>query len=85
MLNTERAKNEDGYATVSTDRVHYYVSGGYNFMLSSTVDLVPSFMVRYVNGAPFSTDFTATTIFDEVFHLGASYIVTGKQIGRAHV
>jgi len=85
MLNTERAKNEDGYATVSTDRVHYYVSGGYNFMLSSTVDLVPSFMVRYVNGAPFSTDFTATTIFDEVFHLGATYRTDKSLAGMAQV
>ena len=34
MLNTERAKNQDGYATVTTDRVHYYFSGGYNFDVS---------------------------------------------------
>ena len=73
ILNTERAKNEDGYATVSTDRVHYYLSGGYNFMLSSSIDLVPTMMIRYVNGAPFSTDFTATTIFNEAYHLGITY------------
>lgn len=73
MLNTERAKNENGYATVATDRVHYYLSSGYNFTLSPNVDLVPSFMVRYVNGAPFSVDFTATTVIDKAFHLGATY------------
>ncbi|WP_339839646.1 PorP/SprF family type IX secretion system membrane protein [uncultured Flavobacterium sp.] len=73
MLNTERARNEDGYATVSTDRVHLYMSSGYNFELSSSVDLLPSVMVRYVNGAPFSTDFTATTVFNNKFDLGVTY------------
>ena len=73
MLNTERAKNEDGYATVATDRAHYYLSGGYTFMLSPTVDLLPTVLVRYVNGAPVSTDFTATTIVNEKFDFGLTY------------
>jgi type IX secretion system PorP/SprF family membrane protein len=73
MLNTERARNEDGYATASTDRAHFYMSSGYNFELSPSVDLFPSVMVRYVNGAPFSTDFTATTIFNKKFDLGVTY------------
>ena len=85
MLNTERAKNEDGYATVATDRVHYYFSGGYNFLLSSSIDLVPSFMVRYVNGAPFSTDFTATTVINENLHLGATYRTDKSLAGLAKV
>ncbi|MCL9770490.1 type IX secretion system membrane protein PorP/SprF [Flavobacterium sp. HXWNR69] len=85
MLNTERAKNEDGYATVSTDRVHYYFSGGYNFDISGNVELVPSVMVRYVNGAPFSTDFTATTIINEGFHLGATYRTDKSLAGLAKI
>jgi len=85
MLNTDRAKNQDGYATVATDRVHYYFSGGYNFLLSPTIDLVPSFMVRYVNGAPFSTDFTATTVIDEMIHLGATYRTDRSIAGLAKV
>lgn len=73
ILNTDRAKNDDGYATASTDRAHFYLSSGYDFDINPTVKLIPSVMIRYVNGAPFSTDFTATTIVDEVFHLGATY------------
>lgn len=83
MLNTARAKNENGYATVATDRVHYYLSSGYNFTLSPMVELVPSFMVRYVNGAPFSTDFTATTIVDKTIHLGATYRTDKSVAGMA--
>ncbi len=73
MLDTERAKNQDGYATVATDRAHYYLSGGYDFEINQTIDLLPSIMIRYVNGAPFSTDFTATTIFNKKFDLGVTY------------
>jgi type IX secretion system PorP/SprF family membrane protein len=73
ILNTNRAKNEDGFATAATDRAHFYLSSGYNFDINSSIKLVPSIMVRYVNGAPFSTDFTATTIIDDAIHLGATY------------
>ena len=30
-------------------------------------------MTRYVNGAPFSTDFTAMASFNKVFEMGATY------------
>jgi type IX secretion system PorP/SprF family membrane protein len=73
LLNTERARNEDGFATVATDKSHFYLSGGYNFMLNEKFDLLPSMMVRYVNGAPFNTDFTLTSIYNHSFHLGATY------------
>lgn len=85
ILNTERAKNEDGFATVATDRVHYYLSGGYTFELSPTFNLVPTMMIRYVNGAPFSTDFTATTVFNESFHLGATYRTDKSLAGLAQI
>lgn len=73
LLNTERAKNEDGYATVATDRVHMYLSGGYTFKLNEELDVTPSVMTRYVNGAPFSTDFTTMASFNKVFEMGATY------------
>ena len=73
LLNTERARNEDGYATVATDRVHFYLSGGYTFNVNESLNLTPSVMTRYVNGAPFSTDFTSMASFNNVFELGATY------------
>ncbi len=59
------------------------MSGGYNFELSNSIDLLPSVMVRYVNGAPFSTDFTATTIINDVFNLGATYRTDSTIAGMA--
>ena len=73
MLDTKRAKNEDGFATAATDQAHYYFSAGRTFEVTPSIDLVPSIMVRYVNGAPFSTDFTTTAKFDDKFDLGVTY------------
>lgn len=85
FLNTERARNEDGYATVATDRAHFYLSGGYNFTLNENFELLPSVMVRYVNGAPFNTDFTLTSVYNKSFHLGATYRTNQSIAGFAKV
>lgn len=73
MLDTKRAKEEEGFATAATDRAHYYLAAGRTFEISPSIDLMPSIMVRYVNGAPFSTDFTTTAKFDSRFDLGITY------------
>jgi type IX secretion system PorP/SprF family membrane protein len=73
MLDTKRAKEEDGFATAATDQAHYYLAAGRTFEVTPSFDLVPSIMVRYVNGAPFSTDFTTTAKFDDRFDFGVTY------------
>jgi type IX secretion system PorP/SprF family membrane protein len=73
MLDTKRAKEEDGFATAATDQAHYYFAAGRTFEITPSFDLVPSVMVRYVNGAPFSTDFTTTAKFDDRFDFGVTY------------
>jgi type IX secretion system PorP/SprF family membrane protein len=75
LLNTERAKNENGYASVATDRPHIYLSGGYNFDFETLTPLVlkPSFMLRYVNGAPVSLDVNAMLEIDEFIEIGGMY------------
>jgi type IX secretion system PorP/SprF family membrane protein len=75
MLNTKRAKNDDGYASVATDRPHVYLSGGYDFNLNSdaTLMLKPSVMARYVNGAPVSFDITTMLQIQNNFEIGALY------------
>jgi len=85
MLNTKRAKNEDGFAVVATDRVHFYLSGGYLFNLSENLDYMPSTMIRYVDGAPFSMDFTNTFTFNQDFDLGLTYRTDNTIAGFAGV
>lgn len=75
MLNTKRAKSQDGYAAIATDRPHIYLSGGYDFNLNSEASLVlkPSCMLRYVNGAPVSADISSMIQIQHNFEIGAMY------------
>lgn len=82
ILNTERAKNNNGFASVATDRPHLYLSGGYNFKLNTITPLVikPTFILRYVNGAPVSADINALLQINKNFEFGGMYR-TGDTFG----
>jgi type IX secretion system PorP/SprF family membrane protein len=75
MLNTERAKNEDGFVSVATDRPHVYWSSGYDIPLDDRgyLTLKPSFFLRYVNSAPVSMDFNTMLNIDDVVEFGGTY------------
>jgi type IX secretion system PorP/SprF family membrane protein len=76
LLNAKKAKNDLGYAMVATDSPHIYLSAGYDVPLNgafSTLILKPSAMLRYVNGAPVSLDFTTMLQIDKTFELGGMY------------
>ncbi len=76
LLNTKRATNEAGYASVATDSPHIYLSGGYDIPLQgefSSLILKPSAMMRYVSGAPVSLDISTMLQIEKVFELGATY------------
>lgn len=75
LLNTARVKNNNGYAAVATDRPHFYISSGYDFDFETSTPLVlkPSFMLRYVNGAPLSFDLNTMLEIDKFFEIGFTY------------
>jgi type IX secretion system PorP/SprF family membrane protein len=76
LLNAKKAKNDLGYAMVASDSPHFYLSAGYDIPLNgefSTLILKPSAMLRYVNGAPVSVDFTTMLQIDKTFELGGMY------------
>ncbi len=76
LLNAKKAKNDLGYASVATDSPHFYLSCGYDVPLNgafSSLVLKPSAMLRYVNGAPVSVDFTTMLQIDKTFELGGMY------------
>lgn len=76
LLNSKRAKNDLGYASVATDSPHIYLSAGYEIPLQgefSSLVLKPSTMFRYVNGSPLSVDFTAMLAIDKNFEIGGMY------------
>lgn len=69
--------NDNEYA--SLEQIHYYLTGGVVFDLGENVKLKPSFLMKYTQGAPISTDITANFLFYERFWLGASYRFSGEQ------
>jgi type IX secretion system PorP/SprF family membrane protein len=75
ILNTKRAQNEEGYASVATNKPHFYLSGGYDFNLNSEATLIlkPSFMLRYVDGMPVSAAINSMIQIQNNFEIGAMY------------
>lgn len=64
--------NDTQEATVS-DRLHYYVIGGYVFDLSDNVKFKPAVLGKIVSGAPITVDASANFLLYEKLTLGASY------------
>lgn len=73
LLTPDRLQEGDGTAFLGTDRVHGYLSGGYDFLLSKTVELQAVGMIRYVDAAPLSYELTTIFDFNRRFNFGASY------------
>lgn len=73
LLSNERLEQESGVATLSSGKQHFYASAGYNFSLSSSLELQFSSLYRYVDAAPSSLDITGVFDFNKRFNIGASY------------
>lgn len=75
LLNTERARNDNGQATVATDRPHLYTSTGYSFKISKSKkwSIDPSVLLRYVDGSPVSIDFNTMLRLKQGFGIGMTY------------
>ena len=67
--------DKDNINTKASEEVHYFLTGGYVFDLSSTLKFKPSLMFKGVSGAPVSIDINANFLLYERFELGASYRV----------
>jgi type IX secretion system PorP/SprF family membrane protein len=64
---------DDADQTLSVMEDHYYVTGGYRFLLGTDWKVEPSFLVKYVSPVPAKIDITATVRYRDAFWLGASY------------
>lgn len=59
-------------ATVS-DRLHYYVIGGYVFDLTDDLKFKPAVMSKIVSGSPLIVDASANFLIQNIVTLGAAY------------
>lgn len=81
ILSPDRLEENDGIVTAGADKIHMYLSGGYNVVLSSSTILKPSVLVRYVEASPLSVDLTALLEFNKRFDLGAAYRINESVSG----
>jgi type IX secretion system PorP/SprF family membrane protein len=65
--------DKDNINTKASEEVHYFLTGGYVFDLSSTLKFKPSLMFKGVAGAPVSIDINANFLMYDRFEVGASY------------
>ncbi len=71
ILNTEHY--DDFTESIATERLHYFLIGGYVFNLSDNTKLKPAFLVKGVAGAPVIADLSVNALFNETFTLGLAY------------
>ena len=65
--------DKDNINTKASEEIHYFLTTGYVFDLSSTLKFKPSILVKGVTGAPVSFDVNANFLMYDRFEVGASY------------
>lgn len=64
---------DDFQESIATERLHYFLIGGYVFDLNETTKLKPSFFAKGVVGAPLIADLSVNALFSNRFTLGLAY------------
>ena len=87
LLNSENARNIENFSTIPVNRPHVYWSTGYDFKLnpSGTLILKPSFMLRYVNGAPATFDFNTMLQIQDYIEVGGMFRTTDAYAGIINI
>lgn len=75
LLRTEHfdQSSNSNSSSLATERVNYYLTGGYVFEINENLKLKPASLVKYVAGAPLQVDVTANALFNDKFTLGVNY------------
>lgn len=64
---------DDFQEALATERMHYFIHGGYVFDLSEDIKLKPAFLVKAVEGAPIIADVSANALFNDKLTLGLAW------------
>ena len=81
LLNQKYYDRDSGIIASASKDVIFYASSGYNFQVSNKVNLKPSFLIRYVDGAPLSTDLSLGILFNKQIELGISHRIDDSIAG----
>lgn len=73
ILQTKHYNKNSKVVSSASDEMIFYISSGYVFNLNDDFKLRPSFMLRAVNGAPLSTDISASILWLDKLEFGISH------------
>ncbi|WP_413998244.1 type IX secretion system membrane protein PorP/SprF [Flavobacterium sp. W1B] len=73
LLATKHIEQRSGIYAFGSENIHAFLTAGYVFTLSDTFKFKPSFMSKYVKGAPVSLDVSANFLYNDMFEFGAAY------------
>ena len=59
---------DDFQESLATERIHYFLIGGYVFDLSNNTKLKPAFLVKAVSGAPLIADLSVNALINDKFN-----------------
>lgn len=65
---------EHNLASVTQDKIHFYLTGGYVFDVEEyNMKIKPTILTKFVLGAPLQVDFTLNALFNDRITVGLSY------------
>ncbi|MFS4491853.1 type IX secretion system membrane protein PorP/SprF [Maribacter sp. 2308TA10-17] len=67
------ANSENGFTSLATERINYYLITGYVFQLNSDLKFKPAGLLKMVSGAPLQVDVSANFLIKEKLTLGLAY------------
>ncbi|WP_298782168.1 type IX secretion system membrane protein PorP/SprF [uncultured Polaribacter sp.] len=73
LLETYHFNENEGQSTRASETKHIFLTSGYVFDISEDIKLKPSIMVKAVEGAPLSIDFSSNVLFYNKMEAGLSY------------
>lgn len=74
FLETRHLESGNGYVSTASEKMHYFLTGGYVFELKGEdLLLKPSTMIKAASGAPISVDLSANLLVNQMFEVGLSY------------
>lgn len=69
----ETDRYDDNEVAIYTEKINYYLIGGYVFDLNYYLKLKPAFLTKLVEGAPLQVDLSANVLYDDKFSIGLAY------------
>jgi type IX secretion system PorP/SprF family membrane protein len=73
LFRNSLSDNENTYEILGKEERHIFLTGGAVFDISTILKIKPTFMLRMVNGSPYSAELSGTLIMLDKFWFGLTY------------